>query len=650
MGLIVHLYISYRNHDFLNMPNSHRWARLWTSNYPGAFAPVEKLMLLLKKILKFGGALLAVIILIGGLFLAHTWYFKPVNINLFFGRTMMQIMSKSPEMLSTLHVLEPLGIKGHNAKLDDESLAAGDRFMEQLSDAYDVLLSYQDEDLSDADLMSKRIAANMLGTIVEAQEFRFLTFPVNQMFGVQNGFPSFMESTHQVDSVRDAEDYVSRLNAVGVKFDQVLEGLDRRDELGIHPPQFVVTKVLEEMNSFVATPAEEGILMVSLLDKMKEADLPEADQQRIALEARSAIEETVYPAYGRLIVHFEALDNKVDGNYGAWSLPGGEKYYALALKLFTTTDYAPEYIHNVGLAEVDRIQTEILEILQAEGWDISQGFTAAINEMSEKPRFYFSDSGEGRDQILAEYEALIEEVSGQLEPWFATIPDAPVEVKRVPEFKQKTAPGGYYEIPAFDGSRPGVFYANLYDIKATPKYGMRTLTYHEAIPGHHFQLAIQQSLEDLPFFRRLIPFSAYSEGWALYAERLAWEMGLLEDPYDNIGRLQSELFRAVRLVVDTGIHAMRWSREEAIDYMLTNTGMAESDVVSEIERYFVLPGQATSYKVGMIKIMELRELAENELGDRFDIREFHDVVLTNGSMPLDLLEEIVLQYIEAEKG
>jgi uncharacterized protein (DUF885 family) len=607
-------------------------------------------MTLLKKILKISGVLLAVIILIGGLFLAHTWFFKPVNINLFFGRTMMQVMSESPEMLSTLHVLEPLGIKGHNAKLDDESLAAGDRFMAQLSDAYDVLMSYQDEDLSDADLMSKRIAASMLGTIVEAQEFRFLTFPVNQLFGVQNGFPSFMESTHQVDSVRDAEDYVSRLNAVGVKFDQVLEGLEHRDELGIHPPQFVVTKVLEEMNGFVATPPEEGILMVSLLDKMKEADLSEAEQQRIALEARAAIEDTVYPAYGRLIAHFEALDAKVEGNYGAWSLPGGEAYYALALKLFTTTDYAPEYIHNIGLAEVDRIQAEILEILQAEGWDVSLGFTAAINEMSENPRFYFSDSGEGRDQILAEYEALIEEVSGKLEPWFATIPEAPVEVKRVPEFKQKTAPGGYYEIPAFDGSRPGAFYANLYDIKATPKYGMRTLTYHEAIPGHHFQLAIQQDLEDLPFFRRLIPFSAYSEGWALYAERLAWEMGLLEDPYDNIGRLQSELFRAVRLVVDTGIHAMRWSREEAIDYMLANTGFAESDVVAEIERYFVMPGQATAYKVGMIKILELRELAENELGDRFDIREFHDVLLTNGSMPLDMMEEMVLQYIEAEKG
>jgi uncharacterized protein (DUF885 family) len=605
---------------------------------------------MLKKILKIAGMLFAVILLVGGLFLAHTWFFKPVNINLFFARTMMQIMMDSPEMLSTLRVLEPIGITGHNAKLDDDSLAAGDRFMAQLKDAYDVLLSYEDEDLSEADLMSKRIAADLLGAVVDGERFRFLTFPVNQLFGVQNGFPSFMESTHQVHSVGDAEDYVSRLNAVGVKFDQVLEGLEKRDEMGIYPPQFLVTKVLEEMNNFVATPPEENILMVSLLDKMKEAELPEDQQERLALEAREAIVETVYPAYGRLIAHFEYLDPKVDGNYGAWSLPEGDEYYKLALKLFTTTDYSPEYIHRVGLAEVDRIQSEILGILQDEGWDVAGGFAAAIGEMAENPRFYFSDSVEGRDQILAEYDALIEEVSGKLEPWFATIPEAPIEVDRVPEFKEKTSPGAYYQIPAFDGSRPGVFFANLYDIKATPKYGMRTLTYHEAIPGHHFQLAIQQEQDDLPFFRRLIPFSSYSEGWALYAERVAWEMGLLEDPYDNVGRLQAELFRAVRLVVDTGIHKMRWSREEANAYMLANTGMAESDVIAEIERYFVMPGQATSYKVGMMKIMELREFAENELGDRFDIREFHEVVLTNGSMPLDILEELVREYIASVKA
>lgn len=607
-------------------------------------------MRLFKKILKIAGTLLLVVIVAGGLFLAHTWYFKPVNINLFFARTMMQVMLESPEDLSSLRILEPLGITGHNAKLDDASLAAGDRFLEQMNEAYQVLLSYEDRDLSDADLMSKRIAVSMMGNLLGAEKFRFHTFPVNQMFGVQSNFPSFMQSTHQVHSVGDAEDYISRLNAVGVKFDQVLEGLRHREEIGIHPPQFVVTKVLEEMNAFVATPSEEGILMTALLEKMEEADLPENEQQRLASEAKEAIEETVYPAYGRLIDHFVALDDKVSENYGAWSLPDGGEYYRLALKLMTTTDYTPEHIHQMGLSEVDRIQGEILEILQAEGWDVSNGYTAAINKMAEQPRFYYSDSGEGRDQILADYTAMIEEVNSKLEPWFATIPEGLVEVRRLPEFKEKTSPGAYYEPGAMDGSRPGVFYANLYDIKATPTYGMRTLAYHEAVPGHHFQLAIQQEQEDLPFFRRLMPIPAYTEGWGMYAEYLAWEMGLQDDPYDNIGRLQGELFRAVRLVVDTGIHAMRWSREEAIDYMLANTGSAESDVVSEIERYFIIPGQATAYKVGMFKILELRELAETELGERFDIREFHDALLTGGSMPLDILEDRIRAYIAEKKA
>ncbi|HET6591697.1 MAG TPA: DUF885 domain-containing protein [Xanthomonadales bacterium] len=605
---------------------------------------------MLKKILKIAGALLAVVVVAVGLFIAHTWYFKPVNINLFFARTMLQIMLDSPEMLSSLRVLEPIGITGHNAKLDDESLAAGDRFLARLREANQVLSTYEDEDLSAADLMSKRIAATMLGAVVEGEKYRFHSLPVNQMFGVQSSFPSFMESTHQVNSVGDAEDYVSRLNAVGVKFDQVLEGLRKREELEIHPPQFVVTKVLEEMRNFVATPVEEGILMKSLLDKMKEAELTEDEQQRIALEAKAAIENTVYPAYGRLIAYFEALDSKVEGNYGAWHLPDGDNYYRLSLKLFTTTDYEPAYIHELGLAEVDRIQAEILRILADEGWDVSGGFTAAIGEMADSPQFYYSDSGEGRDQILADYQAIMDEINQQLEPWFDIVPESSVDVRRVPEFKEKTAPGGYYEMPAMDGSRPGVFYANLYDIKATPTYGMRSLAYHETIPGHHFQLAIQQEQEDLPFFRRLIPFPAYTEGWGMYAERLAWEMGLQQNPYDNIGRLQAELFRAVRLVVDTGIHAMRWSREEAIDYMLANTGAAESDVVAEIERYFVIPGQATAYKVGMIKILELRDYAKTELGDRFDIREFHNVVLTNGSVPLDILEQLVREYVAAKKA
>ncbi len=607
-------------------------------------------MRIFKKILKILGSLLVLAILLAGAFFVHVWYFKPFSINLFFGREALQFALESPELLSSIHVLEQFGIDGHNAELDDDSIAAGDRMFVRLKKAHATLLSYEDEDLSAADRRSKEIMLALLDLGLEAERFRFHNYPLNQMFGAQNNFPSFMESTHQVHDAGDAEDYVTRLSKSGIKFDQVLEGLNHREELGILPPQFVIDKVLEEMRNFVATPAEDNILSTALAKKMEEAELDAADRRRIATAAKAQIEETVYPAYRRLIAYFEQLDPKVDGNNGVWALPDGDELYRLALKFFTTTDYRPDEIHDLGLREVDRIQAEILDILAAEGWDTGAGFEAVMANLKGDPRFYYSDTDEGREQILADYLAIIDEISAGLDRAFDVLPEAEVEVKRIPEFKEKTAPGAYYQRPAMDGSRPGVFYANLYDIKATPTYGMRTLAYHEAVPGHHFQLAIQQQQEDLPFFRRMIPFTAYSEGWALYAERLAWELGFQDDPYDNVGRLQAELFRAVRLVVDTGIHSQRWSRERAIDYLIANTGIAESDAVSEIERYFVLPGQACAYKVGMMKILELRELAQAELGDAFDLREFHNVVLTNGSMPLTLLERLVREYIDAKRA
>ncbi len=607
-------------------------------------------MRIVKKLLKWGGGLVAVALLLAGAAFIHVWYFKPLKLDWFLGREFLQFALQSPETLSSLRMLEQFGIKGHQDELDDDSMAAGDRMFERLKNAHATLLTYEDEDLNEADLLSKRIARSILDPMVEsAEKFRFHNYPVNQLFGVQNGFPSFMESTHQVNDRRDAQDYVARLNKVGVKFDQVIEGLRHRESLGILPPQFVVEKVLDEMRNFVAEPIEENILFASLDEKMRNAELTESDQQAIAEAARDAMTQSVHPAYERLIAYFEELQPKVQGNFGVWNLPDGDELYRLALKLMTTTDYTPEQIHQTGLGEVVRIQDEILSILGAEGWDTSAGFQQAIDALADDQRFYYSDTDEGRQQILDDYQAIIDEISDGMAAAFDVMPKAGVEVQRIPEFKEKTAPGAYYQGPAMDGSRPGVFYANLYDIKATPKYGMRTLAYHEAVPGHHFQIAITQEQEDLPLFRRFGPFTAYVEGWALYAERVAWELGFQQDPYDDIGRLQAELFRAVRLVVDTGIHAKRWSREQAIDYMIANTGMAQTDVVSEIERYFVMPGQACAYKVGMMKILELREKAQQELGDKFDLREFHNVVLTNGAVPLTILEELIDDYIAANR-
>jgi len=601
---------------------------------------------MVKKILLWGLAVILIVLVAAGGFGAHEWYGKPFMINNFFNRFALKMALQSPETLTSLHFLESIGINGHNAELDDASPQSTTEFFEFLESELTVLNSYDDSSLSDDELMSKRIALYLLEFAQDAKKFRYHNYPVNQLFGVQNGFPTFMESMHQVHGLEDAEYYVARLKKLPLKFSQVLEGLKIRTEQGIIPPKFVITRVVDEMTKFVATNPEDNILYVSLKDKLnKVEELPSEEKQLILNQAKEAIVKDVYPAYIELTRYFEGLGDKADSDDGFWKHPDGDSAYQLALKFFTTTDYSPDYIHNVGLKEVDRIQAEIMQILVAEGFDPTQGFSKSIEKMAEDPRFYYPDTDEGREQILLEYQKIIDEIDTGLDEAFRIRAKAGVEVKRIPEFKEETSPGAYYNGPAIDGSRPGIFYANLFDIKATPKYSMRTLAYHEAVPGHHFQISVAQELEDMPLFRKFAPFTAYVEGWALYSERVAWELGFQDNPYDNIGRLQAELFRAVRLVVDTGIHAKRWTREQAIEYMSANTGMAESDVISEIERYIVMPGQACAYKVGMMKILELRAKAKQALGDQFDIRDFHDVVLKNGAVPLDILEIFIDNYI-----
>lgn len=603
---------------------------------------------MIRKFFKWTGILLLVIILGGGSFVAHEWYAdKPFMFRAYMDRIMLKLAFKSPETLTSLGFLESMGIKGHNAHLDDVHPDRTEEFFADMRAFGEGLHRYDDEDLDDQQRLTKEIALYLTAFLEDAYAFRYHTYPANQMSGIQSAFPTFMDSSHRVNTVEDAENYLSRMGELPRKYEQYLITLRIREEKDIIPPRFVIERVLDEMRNFVATAPEENILYTSLAAKMAEAE-DISDEQASDLLARVAasIDENVYPAYGTFINYFSELESRGGDDHGYWHLPDGEAAYKLALRFFTTTDYTADEIHRTGLSEVARIQAEMMEIFRIEGVDTSQGYSAAMEEYSARPEFYYDDSDEGREQILADYQAMLDEFDEKMAEAFNIRPQAGIEVKRIPEFREKTAPGAYYNQPSIDGTRPGRFYANLYDIKATPKFGMRTLAAHEGIPGHHFQIAIAMELEGMPLLRRFAPFTPYVEGWALYAERVAWELGLMPTHADNIGRLTAELFRAVRLVVDTGIHHKRWSREEAIDYMLENTGMAESDVISEIERYIVIPGQATAYKVGMMKILELRQRAMNRLGDRFDIRDFHDVVLKNGAVPLDILERLVDEYID----
>jgi uncharacterized protein (DUF885 family) len=602
---------------------------------------------MIKKILKWVGLTVLVLIIGIGSFAAHEWYAdKPFMFRAYMDRAPIKIAFRDPETLTSLGFLESMGIKGHNAHLDDAHPDRTDEFFAELKAFGEGLHQYDDESLDAGQRLTKDIALYLTAMAEEAEPYRFHNYPANQMFGIQSAFPSFMDAQHQVRTIKDAEHYLSRMSELPRKHEQYLLGLKLRENRDIIPPRFVIERILEEMRNFVATPPQENILYTSLAKKLEEAEkIDDAQAADVLQRTEASIVENVYPAIEFFINYFGELEAKAGDDHGFWHLPDGEAAYRLALRFFTTTSYTADEIHELGLAEVERIQAEILEILKLEGIDVEPGFTAAMEAYSALPEFYYEDSDEGRQQILDDYQAMLDELDAGLDDAFNLRPDAGVEVLRVPEFREKTAPGAYYQQPSLDGARPGRFYANLYDIKATPKYGMRTLAVHEGIPGHHFQIAIAMELEGMPLIRRFGFFTAYVEGWALYAERVAWELGLMPTHADNVGRLMAELFRAVRLVVDTGIHHRRWTREEAIEYMLANTGMAESDVVSEVERYIVMPGQATAYKVGMMKILELRQKAMNELGDRFDLRDFHDVVLKNGAVPLDILERIVDDYI-----
>ena len=382
---------------------------------------------------------------------------------------------------------------------------------------------------------------------------------------------------------------------------------------------------------------------------MKKAELLEISKAELAsLESKLilSIENSVTPGFMLLRDFMVSTTDKANPNHGIWSQPNGDEFYKLRIRTYTTTDYSPQKIHDMGISEVARISTRMQEILVSLNYDADKTVGTLMNELNEDPSLLYADTPDRKDIVLKDYTNMVNEATEAIKDYFHSMPKAPVVVNAVPEYIEKTAPGGYYQAPALDGSRPGAFFVNLYDIKQTPKYSMKTLTYHEATPGHHHQIAHSLENDDLTVYRRFgYSTSAFSEGWALYAERLSLEAGLAPDPYDELGILQSELFRAVRLVVDTGMHYKKWTREKAIDYMKNKTGMSDTECRVEIERYIVWPGQALSYKVGMIKILELRQKAMDKLGDNFDIRDFHSVVLDNGSPPLFIVEQLVDEMI-----
>jgi uncharacterized protein (DUF885 family) len=603
------------------------------------------------KLLRKFSSLLAILVAAGIALAAHTWFAKPLSINWFYLRYLVQQGMNNPEQLTSLRMLEPYGLRGHNAKLSDDSLAQDARDFARAKADYDTLMSYDTSKFSRQEKVSYDVFRFHLETELEESRWRNQRYVVTQLFGVHSWLPQLMSDQQQIHDATDAEHYIARMQAIPTKMTQLAEKIAFRAEQGTIPPRFALDKAIAQIDRFVGDAPAANPMVKTFRERLKKIAPEKMDaptQEAFAKRAEEAISSHVLPGYATLRKALDVQRATQTSNNGVWALKDGAAFYESRILQHTTTRMKADELHALGLTEVARIGAEIDALLTKLNLP-GETRAAKIKALEMSAAQQYPNNDDGRAQVLQDYQKIVDEIETGLDPQFKTKPKAKMVVKRVPAYAEKGAPAAYYNAPAFDGSAPGIFYANLGDLAETSKFRMRTLSYHEGIPGHHMQIAIAQELQGLPIFRSLFGFTAYAEGWALYAERLAWEMGFIKTPGDDLGRLTDEMLRAVRLVVDTGIHAKKWTREQAIQYMAKELGSEEEAAVTEIERYFVDPGQALAYKVGMMKILQLREKARTALGAKFDPRAFHDVVLTNGSVPLTVLEGLVDDYIAATK-
>ncbi|MCR9186035.1 MAG: DUF885 domain-containing protein [Halieaceae bacterium] len=477
---------------------------------------------------------------------------------------------------------------------------------------------------------------------IDADRFRHHQFVIDQYRGPHTEAPSRLVNIHRVTDLADAEAYIGRLNNIAGWFDEVIAQMAIRTEKNLLLADWQYPPIIEAAGNVIqgAPFTEDGgdsTLWADFNSKVEALDITPEERERLLAEAREALLGSVQPAYERLIEAVEAQAALATGDDGVWKFADGEAFYAERLRWFTTTDLTAEQVHAIGLEEVDRIHDAMREVMQAVEFD--GDLREFFEFMRNDPQFYYPNTEAGRAQYLAEAEAAINAMSKRLPEQFGLLPQAELVVKRVEAFRERSAGKAFYNGPPADGSRPGIYYANLYDMNSMPTYQLEALAYHEGVPGHHMQRALSVELESLPEFQRYASFTAFTEGWALYTEELASDMGMYSDAYAEFGRLAMELWRACRLVVDTGLHSKGWTREEAIEYLVENTPNSRYDSTKAIERYIAMPGQATAYLIGKLRIMALREEARTALGEQFDVRAFHDEVLRHGPVPLSILEQ-----------
>ncbi len=535
-------------------------------------------------------------------------------------------------------------------KLDDDSEAANERAYESdMAALADMQRRFNGATLSPDSRLSFQLFDKLMERRRAAWRYRGLDYVFDQMNGVQSRLPAFLINTHRITTRADADAYVARLRAIGPAIDEAVRASERRASAGVLPPRWVFPYVISDARNVITGapfgPGPDAALYADLKAKVAALQLPQAEKDAVVKAGADALTAAVKPAYDRLIAAMTTQEKDAGTVDGVWRFKDGAAFYAERLRTYTTTDLTPDQIHAMGVENVARIHREVQALM------VRVEFKGSLQDffrfMRTDARFYAASDQAGRDRYLAESSKAKAAVEAVLPKWFGVLPQAPLVIKPVEPFREKSAGKAFYQSPAPDGSRPGTYYVNLYDMGAMPLFEADALFYHEGLPGHHLQRAIQTELKNVPAFRQFGGFTAYLEGWGLYAEKLAADMGLYGDAYREFGRLQLELHRAIRLVVDTGLHHKRWSREQAIKYVEENSADAPGSIVKAIERYIVFPGQATAYMVGRLKISELRDRAEQRLGPRYDVRAFHDVVLRSGPVPLDVLEQRVDAWIAA---
>ena len=564
----------------------------------------------------------------------------------FFEEAFQEQIALSPQTMTAL------GIKRDYDRLNDTTDAAAERALALSESQLARMKAEFDPAMLSADSrMSMRLFEYGVEQARLQNRWRDWGYQFAANGNPTTGLPVFMINNHRVDSVEDAEAYVSRLKDAERVMHEIADELRQRAAAGVISPYFVFEPSIANTRNIIAgAPFDDGAdnpVWADFQKKVAALDADEATKARLLNEGRAALTGEWKRGYEHVLEALAEVQAQAaampDRDAGVWRLPDGEAYYNARLRLSTTTDLTADRIHEIGLSEVERIHGEMQAIMDRIGFEGSLQDMFAL--LKTDPRFQYPNTPEGKEQYLADSRAFIAQVMEAAPRWFSDLPEAALEVRAVEPWRESTASVAFYNSPAPDGSRPGIYYVNLSDMTQVLKPQIEGISYHEGAPGHHFQIAWAQEMEGLPSFRRFGGYGAYAEGWGLYAERLGKEMGFYQDPYSDFGRLSTELWRAVRLVTDTGLHAKRWSREQAMEYFRQNSLLSERDIAKEVERYITSPGQATSYKIGELKIMELRQRAQAVLGDRFDIRDFHAVVLGSGSVPLDVLEDQVDSWI-----